>query len=92
MGAIRGIITGTLAVSALEVVLSSPTAPGRLGQLGEDLGFLIAKVVSPDVPAIANHSAAHYAGETSTQPTVLHTKRRRGVTSTKPKKPVTVTA
>lgn len=65
MGLLRGLLVGTLSVAALEAVLSSSQATGRLGGIGTDAGRVIARVVSPDLPALGPAGAAGAAAEPS---------------------------
>jgi hypothetical protein len=51
---LSGFFTGTLALAALEAVVTSPVAADRIGALGQFATVVIDRVVSPDVPAIGS--------------------------------------
>src|SRR3954447_14036467 len=54
MSALRGFIAGTVAVSTVEVLVSSPGMAGRIGAAGDPLTGVIGRVVDPAVPAIGS--------------------------------------
>lgn len=52
MGAVRGVLTGTLALTALQTVVGTDRAAGSVSGLLGDLNRLLNSALSPDVPAI----------------------------------------
>jgi hypothetical protein len=52
MGAVRGVLAGTLALTALQTVVGTDRAAGRVTGLLADLNRLLNSALSPDVPAI----------------------------------------
>lgn len=52
MGVLRGALTGTLALTALQALVGTDRAAGRVSGLMGDLNRLLTSALSPDVPAV----------------------------------------
>ena len=67
----RGLIIGLLALTLLETVLSSPSAPGRVGGLLSGAGGLVQRLADPTIPLIPPKAAAASTGATAAPTAIL---------------------
>lgn len=85
MSALRGLLVGTLAVAALDAVVTSRQASDRVGGLAGDVGRAIDRLVSPDIPAIGPAGSPSATGAAATTgPTIVPAAAAAGPRQTTP--------